>query len=329
MRILIVNTCIIPVHLYGGTERVMWGLGKELTALGHDVTFLVKKGSTCEFASVIHIDETKPILDQINSNFDVVHFHFQPIGLESFRLPYIVTMHGNSNSFDALDKNTVFVSQNHAERFGSNSFVYNGLDWNDYTPPNFNRERDYFHFLGNAAWRVKNVVGAIDVIKETKSEKIKVLGGVRFNINMGLRFTFTPKASFLGMVGGEEKYKLLNGSKGLIFPVRWHEPFGLAITESLYYGCPVFGTPYGSLPELVTKEVGFLSNKKEELKNAILNADNFSPQKNHEYAADNFNSKKMTEEYLKKYETVVSSKHLNPNNPKLKEKSQSKFLDWN
>ncbi|MFT7377318.1 MAG: hypothetical protein ACI88Z_001146, partial [Sphingobacteriales bacterium] len=28
MRILIVNTGTIPVNLYGGTERVIWGLGK-------------------------------------------------------------------------------------------------------------------------------------------------------------------------------------------------------------------------------------------------------------------------------------------------------------
>ena len=328
MRILIVNNCVVPVFLYGGTERVIWGLAKELSKMGHDVTFLVKQGSTCDFASVLHIDDSKPILEQIGSNFDVVHFHFEPKGLEAFKLPYIVTMHGNSNSFDELDKNTVFVSKNHAERFGSFSYVHNGLDWDEYTPPNLKVKRDYFHFLGNAAWRIKNVTGAIDVIKASKTEKIKILDGVRFNVNMGIRFTFTPKASFEGMVGGTKKYNLLNGSKGLIFPVRWHEPFGLAITESLFYGCPVFGTPYGSLPELVTNEVGFLSNKKDELKNAILNADGYSSQTCHEYAVENFNSKKMAEAYFEKYEAVISSKHLNQDNPKLKEQSQSKFLDW-
>ena len=61
------------------------------------------------------------------------------------------------------------------------------------------------------------------------------------------------------MVGGNKKNRLLQHSKGLIFPVKWDEPFGLAITESLYCGCPVFGTPYGSLPELVPSDVGFLA----------------------------------------------------------------------
>ena len=58
MRILLVNTGLIPVQLYGGTQRVVWGLGKELVKLGHEVTYLVKKGSYSDFASVIYIDES-------------------------------------------------------------------------------------------------------------------------------------------------------------------------------------------------------------------------------------------------------------------------------
>lgn len=328
MRILIVDTSIIPVKLYGGTERVIWGLGKELAVLGHQVTFLVKKGSYCNFASVIPIDETKPILDQITNDYEVVHFNFRPANIELFKLPYLITMHGNTNDLNELDKNTVFVSQNHAARYNSGSYVHNGLDWTEYTIPSFSIKRTYYHFLGNAAWRVKNVVGAIDVIKATKSERLKVLGGVRFNIKMGIRLTFSPKISFLGMVGGEEKYRLLNASKGLVFPVRWHEPFGLVITESLYYGCPIFATPYGSLPELVNEEVGYLSNKKEDLKEAILNSDKFSPKKCHEYAREMFGSRKMAMAYLKKYERVIASEALNSTPPKLKEIQEQKFLEW-
>ena len=328
MRILIVNTGIIPVQLYGGTERVIWGLGKELVYLGHEVSFLVKKGSHCDFASVIHIDESKPILDQITNDYDVIHFNFKPKNIDSFKLPYIITMHGNSNTLEEFDKNTVFVSKNQANRYNCNSYVYNGLNWNEYKLPDLNTKRNYFHFLGKAAWRVKNVVGAIDVIKETKTERLKVLGGVRFNFKMGIRFTFSPKVSFVGMVGGKIKYNLLNGSKGLIFPVRWHEPFGLAIIESLYYGCPVFGTPYGSLPELVTEDIGYLSNKKDELKEAVLNSNSYLPKLCHEYAREKFSSRKMAIEYLKKYEKVINNEYLNISHPKLHNIQETKFLQW-
>lgn len=328
MKILIVNTGVIPVHLYGGTERVIWGLGKELVKMGHEVSYLVKQGSYCDFASVIHIDESRPILEQIIGDYDVVHLNFRPKGVEKLSIPYIITMHGNSNNLSELDSNTVFVSKNHASRYNSNSYVYNGLDWSEYTAPELNNKRSFFHFLGNAAWRVKNVSGAIDVIKKTKTEKLKVLGGVRFNFKMGIRFTFSHKVSFAGMVGGKKKFELLNGSKGLIFPVKWHEPFGLAIIESLYYGCPVFGTPYGSLPELVNEDIGYLSDKSDEIVEAILSVDNYSRQRCHEYVVEEFSSKKMAIEYLKKYEKVISGDKLNSNPPKLLKLQEEKWLNW-
>ena len=328
MHVLLVYHGNIPVQLYGGIERVTWALGKELVKLGHKVTFLVNRGSYCDFADVIYIDTSRSIVEQIKGDFDIVHFMIEVGKLQSFRLPYIITCQTNINNLNELDENTVFCSKNHAERHNSETYVHNCLDWDEYVTPDLNAQRNYFHFLGLAAWRVKNVQGAIDVIKKTKTERLRVLGGVRFNVKMGIRFTFSPKIRFMGMVGGEEKCQLLNGSKGLIFPVRWHEPFGLAIIESLYYGCPVFGTPYGSLPELVTEEVGFLSNKKDELAEAVLNSDSFSPARCQEYVRDNFSSRKMATEYLAKYEKVLSSEPLNATSPRLKEVQQEKFLEW-
>jgi glycosyltransferase involved in cell wall biosynthesis len=158
---------------------------------------------------------------------------------------------------------------------------------------------------------------------------LKVIGGVRFNFKMGIRFTFSSRVQFFGMVGGKKKCNIINGSKGLIFPVKWHEPFGLAIIESLFYGCPVFGTPYGSLPEIISKDFGYLSNQKNELADAILSSDSYSKQKCHEYAVEEFNSKKMTLEYLKLYEKVISGQSLNQRPPKLIKIQEDKWLEWN
>lgn len=328
MKILIANKGIIPVRLYGGTERVVWSLGKELFKLGHDVTYLVSKGSSCDFAKVIYIDEQKEISEQIPDTVDIIHFNFTPKDIEKVNKPYVITMHHNINAQIELNSNTIFVSKNHADRYRSNSFVYNGLDWGDYTKPSFPVHRNYFHFLGDAAWRVKNVKGAIDVIKKTKAEKIKILGGVRFNINKGLRFTFTSRAHFCGMVGGKQKDKLLQHSKGLIFPVKWNEPFGLAIIESLYFGCPVFGTPYGSLPEIVVPDVGFLSNKREAITYELENIEKYSNKYCHEYAVEKFSARKMALSYINKYETIMSGEKLNVTPPKLKALQKNKFLKW-
>lgn len=145
--------------------------------------------------------------------------------------------------------------------------------------------------------------------------RLLVLGGTRLNFKMGFRLTLSPKVRFKGMVGGEEKIRYLHGSRGLIFPVRWHEPFGLAITESLYCGAPVFGTPYGSLPELVTPDVGFLTSSKEEMIRHIRDDYRYSPLRCHEYARDLFNSRVMAEGYISKYEKVMNGEWLNPCQP--------------
>ncbi len=326
MNIVIALNRKIPVIKYGGTERVIWFLGKELVKMGHNLTFLVPHGSYCDFAKVIFLDGTKDINQQIPPDTDVVHVSFGTANNIDF--PHIINMHVNINDYTPLDINTVFVSANHASNYGSGSYVYNGLDWDEYRKPVINLKREYFHFLGKAAWRVKNVKGAIKVVLMTEKERLKVIGGSRLNITMGFRLTLNPRISFAGMVNDDEKNNFLNHSKGLIFPVRWPEPFGLALIESLYFGCPVFGTTYGALPEIVNKEVGFLSNNAQELSEAILNTDHYSKEHCHQYAREMFNSKKMAEAYLQKYETVISGKSLNAVKPQLIKQQTETFLPW-
>lgn len=312
MNILIVIRSQIPALRYGGTQRVMWYLGKELVKLGHRVTYLAATHSTCDFATIREWNPQAPIDTQIPEDTDVVHFNdFVPAGFT--RKPYVVTFHGN-RIHTPIDKNAIFVSRNHAKRFNSHSYVYNGLDWEDYGQyQEFPRE--HFHFLGKAAWSVKNLKGCIDLIKSMDNEQLYVLGGYRLNFKMGFRWTLTRKAHFLGMVGGSEKLAYLWRSKGLLFPVIWDEPFGLAVTESMYCGAPVFGTTYGSLPELVIDEVGFLTNSKEEMLQHLLHGYHYHPKVCHEYAAELFNSKRMALAYLEKYEQVLSGNRLNTERP--------------
>jgi len=132
---------------------------------------------------------------------------------------------------------------------------------------------------------------------------------------MGMRFTVTKWAKFYGMVGGTKKNELLKNSGALIFPVLWHEPFGLAIIESLYFGCPVFGTKFGSLPELINDETGFLSNSIQELIGGLKNHNLFDRKKCHEYAVSEFNSRLMAESYLKLYERILNGEKINRNIP--------------
>lgn len=117
--------------IWCGRERVIWDLAKELVKLGHQVTFLVPKGSHCDFAKVIEMNPALTIAQQIPDYIDVAHLQFQPKNCD-IKIPYVVTEHGNAQLNEYLDKNTIFVSRDHAKRHNSDAYVLNGLDWSNY-----------------------------------------------------------------------------------------------------------------------------------------------------------------------------------------------------
>lgn len=312
MNILIVVNSKLPVIKYGGTQRIMWWLAEYYTKIGHKVTFLAKPGTLCTFADVIIRDETKTLNEQIPQHIDIVHFNSTP--KEEISKPFIVSIRGNGRKNEDFHINTCFLSKNHANRHNSNCFVYNGLNSDDYGKPNFEIKREHLLFLGKASWKVKNLKGCIDISKKAK-RKLAVIGGKRLNFKMGWRFTTDFHVKFHGELGGVEKNNVIKKSSALLFPVLWHEPFGIAIIEALYFGMPVFGTTYGSLPEIVTKEVGFLSNNSDELIENIKNLEDYDRKKCHEYICDNFSIKNMAEGYLKLYEKVLNGETLNQEKP--------------
>lgn len=344
MKILLAHNTKIPPHAYGGSERIIWWLGKKLAELGHRVVYLVKKGSTCPFAEVLFLDEKKTLAEQIPADVDLVHFHFEPNS--EVEKPLLITCHENARSAKTFHPNTVFLSANHAHRHGGEVFIHNGLDFEDYGSPMLTNRRLYLHFLGNAQWRVKNLSGAMDVASAA-GENLHVIGGTRVNFRSGLRITLNPRIRFHGMLTGMGKNAILNNSKGLIFPTIWHEPFGLAIIESLYFGCPVFGTPYGSLPELLGRrphlngkkhwngmvdayfsDFGSLSVRKSEVVEAVKNWESFDRKKCHEYVVENFSAERMTRDYLKLYEKVLSGQPLHDSPPALAAEPSSVFLPF-
>jgi hypothetical protein len=102
MHILIASSATIPVYAYGGTERVLWDLAEALIKLGHRVTLMAKRGSSCPFAPVIEINPDQDLRQQIPADVDIVHFHLRPdFDMEETGRPYVFTQHGNEISAEA------------------------------------------------------------------------------------------------------------------------------------------------------------------------------------------------------------------------------------
>jgi hypothetical protein len=202
MRIVHVVPSALPALRYGGTERIVWWLAKEQAARGHAVTLLASSVSGCAFAESRVLRPRVPLGEQVPRDADVVPFHVPYEG--ELDTPYLITIHGNEAPGTRYVRNAVFISRDHARRYGSDVFVYNGIDPADYGSAELNGRRDYVHFLGKAAWRLKNVRGAIRIAKRA-GVPLHVIGGHRFNLNMGFRLTLDRNVSFAGMVGREKK----------------------------------------------------------------------------------------------------------------------------
>ena len=295
----------IPPKLYGGTERIIYWLGKALVELGHQVTLIANAQSEIPGAELraIAADEKNPRawLKLVPDSTDIVHLWdtSQP----NSEKPFVVTVEGNGQPGQKFHPNTIFVSQKHAANHGSQNFVHNGLAAGEYK---FSETRDdYAVFLAKARWPVKNLSGAIDVARRAGIE-LRVLGSRNWPLNLQKLFPAIRGVRYYGMLGGKEKYDLLSRARCLIFPVRWHEPFGIANIETLASGAYVLGTPYGSLPEIVVPEVGILSANANELANAAKNPQPFSPQKCRDHILKNgFTHLDMAKKYLKFYEQVL------------------------
>lgn len=309
MHVCIVIDATIPPALYGGTERVVYWLGKGLHQLGHHVTFLAGPDSRCEFAQIIALNPAIALDRQIPAGTDIVHLHS---GTDiPHDLPFCQTQHGNTRQAQTFHPNTIFVSQSHASNHGATAFVHNGLDPDDYGPPDLTRKGGNLVFLAKAAWRVKNVRGAIEVARKA-GKKLDIVGGHRLNFKMGFRLTLDWNCHFHGMLGGQDKNRLVQQAGGLVFPVRWPEPFGVAVIEALYFGLPVFATPYGALPELVDAASGFLSTSCAELAEQAARADHYDRPAIHATWQERFTHLHMAKKYLNYYEQILSGQDLHP-----------------
>lgn len=308
MHVLIAHDMPIPARKYGGVERLIWWLGKELTRLGHTVSYLAGRGSECPFAKKVYCyDSAKSFNLQIPQEVDLIHF-FLPL-TEPIQKPHIMNYQYNFFPSDTLPLNTCFASRNHARRHGSECFVHHGLDPEDFGPVDFSRFRRDLLYYAYAKRPEKNLKGCLRIARKS-GEVLKVVGG------KPKWYKCRPWVNYSGFLGGQEKLDALGSTRALLYPVRWHEPFGLSITEAMYFGNPVLGTPYGSLPEIVTGDVGFLSDREGELIQAVKDLERFDPKACHARVMEHFTSRQMTQKYLQLYAKVLNGETLNNKPPK-------------
>ncbi len=326
MRIALCHDALIPPPDYGGTERVIVWLARALVELGHQVTLVARPGSALPGTRFVPLRPGVPWDELVPADVELLHLWAPPNPAP--RRPFLVTIGGNGQPGEVFERNTVFVSRKHAENHGSVNFVHNGLDPSEL--PCDSDRKDHFVFLAKASWSVKNLDGAV-AIARAAGVRLEVLGSRSLPGKLHRWIPRIRGVRYHGMVGDAEKREVLRNARGLLFPVRWHEPFGIAITEALASGCPVFGTPYGSLPEIITPEVGVMSHEAALLVKGVRRAleGAYRPEICRSRVFEGFTADAMARKYLQYYAQVLNQGGLEGGKPRTRVgfKSQE-LLPW-
>lgn len=308
MHVVVASHHRLPVQGYGGTQRIVVALVQGLAELGHRVTLIAAPGTKLRGATIVEVpakrlrDPKLDLLPFIPNDADLLHAHVVVRRMVT-ALPFLQTLYGNLKSGEPVPPNTVFLSRNHATRFGGSSFVYAGLD-----PAEFflRRRKEAWDLFIGRLHSAKGYQWAVEAAKRS---------GRRLIVAGGWRPSFTGVVKYVGEVDGKRKAALLSRARCLWMPAQWDEPFGLTNIEALFSGTPVLGTRRGALPEILTPEVGALSDSLDEMVEDAETISTRDPATCRAHAERYFTHRVMAEEYVRVYQQLLATGTLPAGRP--------------
>ncbi|MFN2421154.1 MAG: glycosyltransferase [Gemmatimonadota bacterium] len=330
MHVVQYMPAVVPPVGYGGTERDVYWLARELLRRGHRVTVLADGRSTiaARIPGVSLVPVASSDVDYrllLPRDADVVHLHHIP-RMGTPDLPYMVTEHGNRRRFRRYPPNTVFVSKSHARNHNAPLYVYLGVPKNEYRPRPA-AKRPYMLFMAKLDWKKKNAKTAIDLsfdadcplilaggkLEPWKFRQFRRIGGMwilRAPFKRGL-------LTDVGIVAGATKLKYMQEARLLFYLANWQEPGALAVLETLSSGTPILASPNGVFPEYIEQgRNGFIvwdyASALETLRN-VMEMDIGEMSRMAEYChATALSIEDTTTHYLALYERVIRETYLYP-----------------
>lgn len=186
--------------------------------------------------------------------------------------------------------------------------IHHGIDMTKYRMQE--TKEDYLCFLGRIA-PIKGVHTAIDVAKRA-GIPLKIAGEIQPIFRDYFDTMVKPHIDgrlieYVGEADLEMKNELLGGSRGLLFPIQWSEPFGLVMLEAMACGTPVFALPGGSVPEIVRPGIsGAISSSAAEMADAVRNT-TYCPEVVRGWVEQKFSVNIMVQRYVELYERICAN----------------------
>lgn len=326
----------VPPGHYGGIERIVDLLARNLVNRGHEVTLFCNPESTCPVQRVDwpglksgrHLDTVRNaamLLRFLTTNqCDVVHSfsrlaYLAPIlplpipKLMSYQRPISphTTRLAHRLSFGSLHFSAISNQMmREVGRTGSWHLVPNGVPLEVYSfrksvPPNAP-----LMFLG----RLEEIKGphlAIEVARRVGS-RLVLAGNIpnehcRWFDEYVAPFVDEVQVSYVGPVDDRQKNELLGRARALLMPILWDEPFGIVMAEAMACGTPVIGFARGAVPEVVESGVtGFVVDNIDEMVAAITKLDQIDRSACRSRVDQLYSDRAVTDGYMRAYRQLLS-----------------------
>jgi glycosyltransferase involved in cell wall biosynthesis len=332
----------VPPRLYGGTERIVSYLTEGLVELGHEVT-LFASGDSHTSARLIPGRERalrldpRPLKSETAAHlamladvrnradeFDIIHFHLSHFLHFSFfeNMPgkTVTTPHGRLDYVDLAPAYERFprfplISISRSQRSGlakANwlATIHHGLPIGLYQPT-FEPATDepYLAFLGRFS-RDKRPDRAIDIALRS-GLKLKLAAKIGDDDRAYFHETIEPlidgnRIDYIGEIAEDEKAEFLGNAAGLLFPIDWPEPFGLAAIEAMACGTPTIAWNCGALPEVIDQGVtGFIVDSRDAAVAAVPALLQLDRRKVRAVFDKRFSANRMARDYLNAYARLI------------------------
>jgi glycosyltransferase involved in cell wall biosynthesis len=332
----------VPPVLYGGIERVIDMLARQLAARGHDVTLFAHRDSTWPGRIVgwpgtssgsgadTLLNASTLARHVARDRYDLVH-SFSRVGyllpILPLGLPKLMTYQRqvNRRSIELgarLSRGTLWFSaisrwmMRHVEDCGTWRLVFNGVPLGTYDFQPQAAPGAPLVFLG----RIEEIKGphlAIEVARRT-GRPLVIAGNVAPEHRRWFEAEVLPhvdggRVKYVGPVDDAGKNALLGSASALLMPILWDEPFGIVMAEAMACGTPVIGLSRGAVPEVVEHGVtGFVETDLDGLVAAVGRLTGIDRQACRRRVEHLFSDDAVAEAYLGVYEEMIRSRGGNP-----------------
>jgi len=320
-----------------------------LTERGHDVTVYAPRGSRMKskiITSELRPLYNEPKLKEFNAinlergvasyenialsdlfrhaqkgKYDILHIHpsiravfYAPL----VKIPVVFTLHdpllpGKSFFYNKVRaKNIHYVSISNAQRRPApklpwTSTIYNGVDLRRFP---FQKTHGKHLVIVGRMKVEKGIYEAILAARKTRTP-LKIAGGPAQGPywERKIKPYLSNTIKHVGMLPYSKIPKFISEARGFLFPIKWEEPFGLVMIESMATGTPVIAFNRGSVSEIMkNNKTGFIVNNFNGMVRAIGKLDDIDRRICRDHVEKNFSIEKMINGYEDTFKKLTRKK---------------------